>query len=274
MRYGISQQTKFTSLMCGLVVDSVLVKSDVPALICVLLKALAYFLCQTKLHFEKSKQVILQNICSVSRPYAAWCSAVFSCSHSIQKRLENILDCKLSNTQRDAQAHTHRLIFSYLSCSLADHWGTTVDFTTSFLHYSWFSAFCSSIFHSRPVTHTYTGIYTQKRSQTHTHSLHLNCWNSSFQKPLQLWWQKLTICCSQFGQQNQCQIVICSSPALPSPFLSLMILPTPIHNIQCSLNWSIHGINQMFLRSWPKLSFSASPLSLSLIHRSTHTYAY
>ena len=39
----------------------------------------------------------------------------------------------------------------YLSHSLADHWGTTVDFTTSFLHSSQFSAFCSMIFHSRPV---------------------------------------------------------------------------------------------------------------------------
>ena len=40
---------------------------------------------------------------------------------------------------------------SYLSCSLADRWGTTVDFTTSFLHSSRFSAFRSMIFHSRPV---------------------------------------------------------------------------------------------------------------------------
>ena len=40
------------------------------------------------------------------------------------------------------------LILSYLSHSLADRWGTTVDFTTSFLHSS---AFRSSIFHSRPV---------------------------------------------------------------------------------------------------------------------------
>ena len=40
---------------------------------------------------------------------------------------------------------------SYLPRSLADRWGTTVDFTTSFLHSSRFSAFRSSIFHSRPV---------------------------------------------------------------------------------------------------------------------------
>ena len=37
------------------------------------------------------------------------------------------------------------------SRSLADRWGTTVDFTTSFLHSSRFSAFRSIIFHSRPV---------------------------------------------------------------------------------------------------------------------------
>ena len=43
------------------------------------------------------------------------------------------------------------LILSYLSCSLADCWGTTVDFTTSFLHSSQFSAFRSMMFHSRPV---------------------------------------------------------------------------------------------------------------------------
>ena len=43
------------------------------------------------------------------------------------------------------------LILSYLSRSLADRWGTTVDFTTSFLHSSRFSAFRSIIFHSRPV---------------------------------------------------------------------------------------------------------------------------
>ena len=39
----------------------------------------------------------------------------------------------------------------YLSHSLADRWGTTVDSTTSFLHSSRFSAFRSMIFHSRPV---------------------------------------------------------------------------------------------------------------------------
>ena len=39
----------------------------------------------------------------------------------------------------------------YLSRSLADRWGTTVDFTTSFLHSSRFSAFRSVMFHGRPV---------------------------------------------------------------------------------------------------------------------------
>ena len=39
----------------------------------------------------------------------------------------------------------------YLSRSLADRCGTTVDFTTSFLHSSRFSAFRSVMFHGRPV---------------------------------------------------------------------------------------------------------------------------
>ena len=43
------------------------------------------------------------------------------------------------------------LVLSYLSRSLVDRWGTTVDFTTSFLHSSRFSAFRSMIFHPRPV---------------------------------------------------------------------------------------------------------------------------
>ena len=46
---------------------------------------------------------------------------------------------------------TSYLILSNLSRSLADRWGTTVDFTTSFLHSSRFSAFRSMMFHSRPV---------------------------------------------------------------------------------------------------------------------------
>ena len=43
------------------------------------------------------------------------------------------------------------LILSFLSRSLADRWGTTVDFTTSFLHSLWFSALRSMIFHSKRV---------------------------------------------------------------------------------------------------------------------------
>ena len=39
----------------------------------------------------------------------------------------------------------------HLSHSLADRWGTTVEFTTSFLHFSRFPAFRSMIFHSKPV---------------------------------------------------------------------------------------------------------------------------
>ena len=46
--------------------------------------------------------------------------------------------------------HKYILILSYLSHSLADGWGTTVDFITSFLLSLQFSAF-RSIFHSKPV---------------------------------------------------------------------------------------------------------------------------
>ena len=43
------------------------------------------------------------------------------------------------------------LFLSCLSRSLADRWGTTVDFTASFLHSSRLSAFRSMVFHPRPV---------------------------------------------------------------------------------------------------------------------------
>ena len=55
-----------------------------------------------------------------------------------------------THTHTHARTHTHTHL-SYLSRSLADCWGTTVDFTISFLHSSQFSAFRSMIFHSRPV---------------------------------------------------------------------------------------------------------------------------
>ena len=51
-------------------------------------------------------------------------------------------------------AHTLRAVvffISHLSRSLADRWGTAIDFTTSLLHSSRFWAFRSMIFHSRPV---------------------------------------------------------------------------------------------------------------------------
>ena len=43
------------------------------------------------------------------------------------------------------------IFLSHLSRSLADRWGTTVDFTTSFLHSVRFTAFRSIMFHGRPV---------------------------------------------------------------------------------------------------------------------------
>ena len=58
----------------------------------------------------------------------------------------------------------------YLSRSLADRWGTTVDFTTSFLHSSWFSALCNTSSASRhteemyiPLVHVNVILNLQKR---------------------------------------------------------------------------------------------------------------
>ena len=47
--------------------------------------------------------------------------------------------------------HSVRQLSSYLSRILADRWGTTVEFTTSFLYSLWFSAFHSSIFKASPL---------------------------------------------------------------------------------------------------------------------------
>ena len=62
------------------------------------------------------------------------------------------------NSTQSTHTHTCAAVYlcrfcfaSYLSRSLADRYVTTVDYTTSFLHSSRFSAFSSSIFHSRPV---------------------------------------------------------------------------------------------------------------------------
>ena len=55
---------------------------------------------------------------------------------------------------------------------MADRWVTTVDFTTSFLHFSWFSAFHSSTFHS---TNT---INNQQQTTTTTKQCH---WKAQFQ---------------------------------------------------------------------------------------------
>ena len=51
--------------------------------------------------------------------------------------------------------------------SLADRWGTTVDFTASFLHSSRFSAFHSIIFYSRPVQQPDTKGTTSIQSPLH-----------------------------------------------------------------------------------------------------------
>ena len=54
---------------------------------------------------------------------------------------------RIAQNDKSCNVYYSNIIFLfYLS-----RWGTTVDFTTSFLHFSRFSAFCGMIFHSRPV---------------------------------------------------------------------------------------------------------------------------
>ena len=71
------------------------------------------------------------------------------------------------------------LILSYLSRSLADRWGTTVDFTTSLLHSSRFSVFRSSIFHSRPYTTTENREPRGVECNTDMTWQHKGCFNGS-----------------------------------------------------------------------------------------------
>ena len=63
----------------------------------------------------------------------------------------SLSDLKLANTFGPHKASRRWTFLSYLSRGLADRWGTTVDFTTSFLHSSRFSTFRSMMFHSRLV---------------------------------------------------------------------------------------------------------------------------
>ena len=51
----------------------------------------------------------------------------------------------------DVKQPTNQPTNNHLSCGLADRWGTTVDFTTNFLHSSRFLAFRHMMFHWRPV---------------------------------------------------------------------------------------------------------------------------
>ena len=78
---------------------------------------------------------------------------VYTDLNYVQTIFKKSMHCPLRTTGplfRSTQNNS-LLILSYLSRSLADRWGTTVDFTTSFLHSSRFSAFRSVMFPSRPV---------------------------------------------------------------------------------------------------------------------------
>ena len=74
--------------------------------------------------------------------------------------ITDVYTCIYTYTHPHTHTHKHHtlilhtlllIILSCLSCSLVDFWGTTVDFTTNFLHSLRFSAFRSMRFHSRPV---------------------------------------------------------------------------------------------------------------------------
>ena len=82
-----------------------------------------------------------------------WRDEIFWFSDFLQSGFLLCSDCLvgLVARRRPRERLIWVLILPYLSCSLADRWGTAVDFTTSFLHSSRFSAFRSMIFHSRPV---------------------------------------------------------------------------------------------------------------------------
>ena len=97
---------------------------------------------------------------SLNAPFASGCLTHFVPQTRISRFDQDVTSaCKQESLVLDQYFHfcvpsvgvTLLILFSYLSRSLADGWGTTVDFTTSFLHSSGFSAFHSMIFHSRPV---------------------------------------------------------------------------------------------------------------------------
>ena len=94
-----------------------------------------YMLCHkvSSIHVHMTKVKHLKESCAT---LASWCEGT---------------DTSAVHFDTDDIASISSSYLSYPSCSLSDRWGTTVDFTTSFLHSSRFSTFRSMIFHSRPV---------------------------------------------------------------------------------------------------------------------------
>ena len=75
-------------------------------------------------------------------------SLTVATNHSQNERIKTDPNTMFEN----CKSHLDILSYlNYLSHSLVDRWGTILDFTTSFLHFSRISAFRSMIFHSRPV---------------------------------------------------------------------------------------------------------------------------
>ena len=135
------------------------------------------------------------------------------------------------------------ILSSYLSCSLADRWGTTVYFTTSFLHSSRFSAFRSNIFYSKPV-HSLT-LYSHRFLIL---SLHLHPWTVP------------------------CRIV------LASPVCVFSLKPGGLHMVRWRFqfwlslpHWSQHGIprslqKHLFSGACTHRRFPAVPLRIYFAH--------
>ena len=100
-----------------------------------------YFTCFTHCFIESAK--CLQAL--FMKKNRAWVSVcVHPCVVSGMQRFDKqrVNGAEEKSVWREVESEA---VSSYLSHSLADRWGTTVDFTTSFLHSSRFSAFGSSI---------------------------------------------------------------------------------------------------------------------------------
>ena len=150
-----------------------------------------------------------------SKPYSNCISSrpdllrlLFSCGRSAALRPSVHM---LPGTGWSAVPHS----LSYLSRSLADRWGTTVDLTTSFLHSSRFSAFRSMIFHSRPIhslmlsSHRFLCLPLRQRKRcwwlTHPAAINDICVCCQMEQS----WKMERVCLCDHGVSSICSCEIC-----------------------------------------------------------------